>query len=523
MQANNISYKDTAARVVEEEGIFYRYIFEVYQAEYDHLMQSGLYQTLRKKGFIISHEEVDANPQAQQREAILENNQDSESQHQQISQHQQKIYKKLLPHQIAFQSYPFEWSYGQWRKVVNTYLQINKIALAHGMLLKDATPFNFYFENGKPLLLDTSSFMFFEEGAPWIAYKQFCTEMLSPLALMHYNGQRWSKLSMSHLRGLPLNFVSKQLPLKSWFNTTVLLHIHLHGKYANAEGETKAKKATIEEEKDSSRNIAITQLSLNRKGFTKEKLLSLFGMIECTVEKWKHAYQFEKHWLEYYQNDIASDTYLDNKETIIKEWLAAIQPKKVLDLGANTGRFSQLAFEYTDQVIAIESDGICVDEIDKAFRLHKKDHSIDKDSLDANTKSNNKLASEKKRFYPLQMDLAQTTPNMGVMEQEYSSIYTRAKSEMVLALALTHHLSITNQFSFDQIAAMLSRFSDRYCITEFVPAGDEKVQLLMKDKQRSFAYYTEAVFEKALETQFTIKDKRIIEGSGRIIYLLEKC
>ena len=140
MKPNNISYKDSAARVVQEEGIFYRYIFDEYQAEYDHLMQSGLYKALIDKNFIIAHEEVA----------------------QQESQPQQKIYKKLLPHQIAFQSYPFEWSYGQWRQVVYAYLQINKIALAHGMLLKDATPFNFYFKNGKPVLLDTSSFMFFE-------------------------------------------------------------------------------------------------------------------------------------------------------------------------------------------------------------------------------------------------------------------------------------------------------------------------------------------------------------------------
>lgn len=485
MQANNISYKDSAARVVHEEGIFYRYIFDEYKAEYDHLVQSGLYKALLDKGYIIAHEEViDENPQAQ-----IE------------SQPQQKIYKKLLPNQIAFQSYPFEWSYGQWRKVVYAYLQINKIALAHGMLLKDATPFNFYFGNGKPVLLDTSSFMFFEEGAPWIAYKQFCTEILSPLVLMHYNGQRWSKLSMSHLRGLPLNFVSKQLPLKSWFNSTVLLHIHLHGKYANAEGETKEAKESLKNT-DRERHKRPAQ-----KGFSKEKLLSLFGMIECSIEKWKQAYPFEKHWLDYYQNDIASDIYLSNKEAIIKEWLSAIQPKTVLDLGANTGRFSQIASEYAEQVIAIESDGICVDAIEKEFKRIST--------------SNNKT-SQKKSFYALQMDLAETTPNIGVLEQEYSSIYTRAKSSMVLALALTHHLSISNQYSFEQIASMLSRFTEKYCITEFVPANDEKVQLLMKDKQRSFAFYTETAFEKALETEFTIKDKRVIEESERIIYLLEK-
>ena len=50
-------------------------------------------------------------------------------------------------------------------------------------------------------------------------------------------------------------------------------------------------------------------------------------MIQETVVKWKQAYQFEKHWLSYYQNDIASDQYLNNKEVIIREWLKATQPK----------------------------------------------------------------------------------------------------------------------------------------------------------------------------------------------------
>jgi SAM-dependent methyltransferase len=235
--------------------------------------------------------------------------------------------------------------------------------------------------------------------------------------------------------------------------------------------------------------------------------MSLTKMIQETVVKWKQAYQFEKHWLSYYQNDISSDQYLSNKEAIIREWLQVTQPKTVLDLGANTGRFSLIASEHAQQVIAIESDDICVDAIDKAFK-----------NL---ISSNKKDQTAKKQYYTLQMDLAETTPNMGVLEQEYGSIYTRAKSTMVFALALTHHLYISNQLSFDQIATMLDRFSEQYCITEFVPATDDKVQMLIKDKQRAYLEYTEEEFTKSLEGKFTIKDKRVIEGSERILFLLE--
>jgi SAM-dependent methyltransferase len=472
---NHISYKDTAARVVLEEGIYYRYIFNEYQAEFDHLMHSGLYKALIEKGLMITHQEVE--------------------------QSQSNFYKKLHPHQIPFQSYPFEWSYGQWRKVLYAYLQINKIALTHGMILKDATPSNFYFEEGRAILLDTSSFSFFNDGDPWIAYRQFCSEMLSPFALMHYNGQRWARITQSHLRGMPLNFVSKQLPLKSWLNMTCLLHIHLHGKYATNDSENSSLRNSNKKGFEKSGEVVDNQTK--QKGFSKDKIVSLMKMLQSTVVDWKKPFAFEKHWIDYYQKDIASDKYLEHKEAIIKAWLVQITDQNkidsILDLGANTGKFSLLASEYANKVIALEYDDICVDAIDKAIVSAKKNHT-----------------------YCLRMDLAETTPNMGVLEKEFSSIYTRAKSSMVFGLALIHHLFISNQLNFDQIASMFNEFSEKQVIIEFIPITDEKVQFLIKDKQREYADYTEEGFTKALEQFFQIKERMQLDGSERILYLLEK-
>lgn len=459
---NYISYKDTAARVFQKDGLYYRYIFKEYQAEYNHLMQSGLYAKLQAKGLIIAHEEMQN---------------DSEL-----------AYKLLYPSQISFQSYPFEWSYTQWRKVIIAYIQINQIALAHGMILKDASPYNFYLTKGKAVLLDTSSFSFFKEGEPWIAYRQFCSELLSPIALMHYNGQKWSRITRTHLRGLPLNFVSKQLPLKSWFNSTAFIHIHLHSKYANAQGDTAKAKQQLAGEKN-----------YNRKGFSTEKLQSLIGMLLCTVEKWTKPYQFEKHWSEYYEQDIESEKYLTNKEQIVKGWLEKLHPNSVLDMGANTGKFSFIAAAYTQRVIALESDDICVDMMEAQIKKEKL--------VNVNA---------------LMQELAETTPNLGVDEKEMASIFTRAKSEMVMALALEHHLHINSQMSFTQIAEMFSLFSTRYLITEFVPASDSKVQLLIKDRNKDLSAYTLAAFQNALSKYFTIIEQTNLVGSDRQLILLEK-
>jgi 23S rRNA U2552 (ribose-2'-O)-methylase RlmE/FtsJ len=463
-QANYISYKDTAARVVLEEGVYYRYIFNEYKQQYDAFMQSGLYETLKAKGYLIAHSEL------------------------KYEGNDATVYKQLLPEQIHFQSYPFCWSYTQWRKAIITYLEINKIALSYGMILKDATPFNFFFKEGRAVLLDTSSFEFFKEGAPWLAYKQFCAEFLSPIALMHYNGQIWSSMVKANLKGLPLNFVSKQLPLKSWFNLTCLLHIHMHAKYANTE-------ASVQQEN--------TRKSKVQEGFTKEKLLSLIDMILSTVKKWKQAYHLDKNWQGYYEHDIESPIYLNQKEEIIKKWLSDARPKTVIDLGANTGRFSLLAAKEVEQVIALESDYNCVDAIE---------NTINKEAL--------------KNIMVMQMDLAETTPNFGALEKEYRSIFQRLSNShlspsLVMGLAIVHHLHISSFLSFSHIAELFAKFNSKYLIVEFVPIEDCKVQLLIKNKQRNFTGYTQENFTAALLKYFKLIEVKKIQGSKRELLFLE--
>lgn len=455
IEPNNISYRDTAARVVKKESGYYRYIFHEYKAEYDHLMQSGLYNELKQKGLLIEHQEVE------------------------LDTNDPKAYKLLYPTQIPFQSYPFEWSYSQWRKAILSYLKINNIALKHGMILKDATPYNFYLIGGKAVMFDTSSFIFFKENDKWIAYRQFCEEFLSPIALMHYNGGEWSKLTMANLRGLPLSFVSKQLPMKSWFNLTTLLHIHLHSKYS---GNNENKE--IEKNK--------------KKGFTLEKIKSLQKMIFNAISKWHKSHQFENHWSTYYENDIESQEYLNDKEATIRKWLEIIKPKSVLDLGANTGKFSFIAAEYTERVISIEADEKCVNEIEE------------------------KISTKKNNIFTLIGNVAEPFLTIGLLNSEIESIYKRGESDAVLGLALVHHLHLSNRLSFKQIARIFSLFTGKFLIIEFIPITDNKVQLLINDKSINLIDYNEVQFTNALSNSFNIKESIKLKETERRLLLLEK-
>lgn len=445
------SFKDYTARVFQQEGIYYRAITPEYQAEYEHLMTSGLYSELVQSKLLIPHQEVELSTE-------------------------QEAYKILYPQQIDFLSLPFEWCYAQWRKVLLAYLEINLIALKYGMILKDATPYNFCLQGGKALLFDTSSFAFFKEPDYWIAYRQYCEEMLGPFALMHYRGMRWGRLTLASHQGLPLDFISQNLPLKSYLNLSCLLHLHLHAKSYLKPGAKKDKS----------------------QGFSQEKLIEVFLLIKGSIEKWDTYLQYTNYWSEYYDIDIETEEYLQDKQETVKTYLQSCNVKSVLDLGANTGKFSELACNYADRVIALEFDKKCVDQIEKSIEET------------GNTK-----------LHTLLGDLSQTSPDFGLSGKEHLSIFKRAKSDLVLVLALVHHLALSKLIPFELITDLVYEFSNRYILIEFIEKSDRKVSQLLQNNPRY--YPSKEEFEVIIQRKFTIIQQKTLDKSVRTLYLVEKC
>ena len=126
-----------------------------------------------------------------------------------------------------------------------------------------------------------------------------------------------------------------------------------------------------------------------------------------------------------------------------------------------------------------------------------------------------------------QMDLSETTPNFGILEKEYSSIFKRVSNShlspsLLMGLAIIHHLYITNYLGFGQITELLAKFNSKYLIIEFVPIQDSKVQLLIKNKQRDFSNYTQENFIEALLQYFKLIEIKKMEDTDRQLLLLEK-
>lgn len=443
-----ISFRDHDARVIQYEGKFYRLIYEQYAKEYQHFMQSGLYHELLKNNMIIEHEEIPN------------------------FRNDEKLHKTLAPKQIHFISYPYEWTASQWSKVVEQYLNINLIALNYGMILKDATPYNFFFQGNTPILLDTSSFIFYEDKQPWIAYKQFCEECFGPLALIHYKGPEWIKLNLQK-SALQLPFISKHLPTRSRFNFSTYIHIHLHSKFYDASSKSAGEP----------------------KGLTKEKLILLQKSLLSTINDWRNKKKNTSRWANYYEADLESTTYLEAKESIIRSWFEQTKPSTVLDLGANTGYFSKMATEYAKEVIALESDHEAAEKI-----------------TSLNIENLNSVFG----------DITEPSPALGFMNAETSNLLKRCKSELVMGLALVHHLCITKRLSFAHVAELFAELTSKYAIIEFVPEDDQKVLLLKKNSPKNYNEYTEEKFKQGFTIAFQLVETQQISGSNRKLFLFEK-
>ena len=169
-----------------------------------------------------------------------------------------------------------------------------------------------------------------------------------------------------------------------------------------------------------------------------------------------------------------------------------------MDLGANTGKFSFMAADYAECVISLESDEKCVNEIE------------------------NKISKNNENLYTLVGNITKPSPKIGLQNGITESIFKRCNSEVVLGLALIHHLYISNKLSFNQIFEIFNLFNGNYLIVEFIPITDNKVKLLIKDKKNNLNNYNQDAFTKALKVWFEIKEIVELNKSKRVLYFLER-
>lgn len=456
------SFRDPSGFVFVEDGIVFRQINESYRQDYDRLMGSGLYKKLTDERLLLTHEEqqsTNGGPDSKEDGTPV-------------------CYKIVRPRPVPFISYPYEWCFSQLKDAALLTLVIQKLALDHAMVLKDASAYNVQFLDGKPILIDTLSFETYKEGLPWVAYRQFCQHFLAPLAIMAYVDLRLHKLLEVNIDGIPLDLAASLLPKKTMLDLGILSHVHMQASFQVKYSKQKASPA------------------LAGKKLSRTALLGIIDSLESTVKGLKLK-GYESFWRGYYQQHNYSDQAFTAKKHAVEDFLIQADPKSVFDLGANTGMFSRLA----------SNRGI--------FTL-----STDMDALTVEANYQKAKADQDKHILPLIVDLSQPAPAIGWANSERMSFAQRGPADLALALALIHHLAIGNNVPLASVAEYMSRIA-RHLIIEFVPKQDSQVEELLNMRDDIFPDYDEAGFEKAFENRFSIMKKTKLGDSARTLYLME--
>jgi len=452
------SFRDPSGFLFEQEGKIFRQINDYCKEDYDMLMDSGLYTSLSTKAWLIPHQEIET----------------------------EKIdgcYKVIQPVQLKYISYPYEWSFSQLKDAALLTLNIQIEALKHGMSLKDATAYNVQFHEGRPIFIDTLSFEKYKEGSAWVAYRQFCQHFLAPLALISYLDYRVLRLSQAFIDGVPLDLASQLLPIRTWFNYSVLAHIHLHAKTQQKYEDLGRNQASVPE-------VKVSRLRLDG---------LLASLMKATKSlSWKYQ---ATEWGSYYEDTNYVDDSMNHKEQLVTEYLSSSKKSEsptAADFGANTGRFSRLAITQGFFVLAHDIDEVAVDKNYREAKLNSETSIL-----------------------PLVQDLTSPSPSIGWANKERMSFTNRHHVDVGLALAIIHHLHISNNLPL----YMIAEFFYGVChslIIEFVPKSDSQVKRLLSTREDSFSDYNEHGFEKAFSEFFNIVKREKIQGSERTLYLLEK-
>ncbi|HWJ25717.1 MAG TPA: hypothetical protein VNS32_04190, partial [Flavisolibacter sp.] len=380
---------------------------------------------------------------------------------------------------VSFISYPYEWCFQQLKEAALLTLQIQLTALEHNMTLKDASAFNVQFHEGKPVFIDTLSFDHYSEGNPWVAYRQFCSHFLAPLAILSHVSADLRRLSQLYIDGVPLAVASRLLRSKTRFSPFNLLHIHYHAKL----------EAKYSGDIDAAHKV--------KRHLSRPKLVAIINHLVSGIRSMKLPSE-KTEWSDYYGEFSYSDQAIENKKSLIRQWTSSIAPKTAWDLGCNAGLFSELIQPISQQVVSFDIDHLA---IEKFYALVK----------------------EKKytNILPLVLDLNNPSAAIGWANQERKSFAERGNADLILALALIHHLAIGNNIPFTDIAELFKRLSE-WLIIEFVPKKDKQAQRLLVTREDIFSDYNEQCFETAFQNFFTIENKQPITGTDRTLYLMKR-
>lgn len=357
----------------------------------------------------------------------------------------------LLEHdRIPFVSYPYEWTFGMLKEAALLQLDLLDAALAEGLTLKDATPYNVQFVGPRPVFIDVGSFERLRPAEPWAGYRQFCALFLYPLMLTAYRGVSFQPWLRGSLEGIAPADAAALLPRRRG----VTINARLLARLERKQGETSAR---------------ATASGLAKAGFKPEiiranarKLRKVVGRLEWDAPPtaWT-GYEADRDKLAF--------------ATAVAE---RVKPALAWDLGANDGTFSRAIAPHAGTVVAMDADHAVAERL---------------------------FAAGEPNVLPLVVDLADPSPARGWALSERPDLLTRGRPQLTLSLAVIHHLAITRNVPLPRIVEWLATFGGTH-VVEFPHRDDPMVERLLDAKAAHDTRpdYDLASFEAALQAHFVV-------------------
>jgi hypothetical protein len=454
------SFRDPDSRVFYAGDSVLRVLSEQGRKDWEDLASSALFAEATAAGQIVATEMTDGEAGI---EGVLESRGAAVLRH------------ELIP----FVSYAYEWPFGMLKDAALLQLHLLRRALAEGLILKDSSPYNVQWRGSQPVFIDVGSFERLRAGEPWAGYRQFCMLFLYPLMMRAYKGVSFRPWLRGSLDGIAPRDFAALMSLRDFFRRGVPTHVLLH---ARLDRRHEASDHDVRGE-------------LRKAGFRKELIEANVRGLEKTVRRleWEPPASV---WTEYGRTTTYSDSDADRKEQIVRSALGARRLGLVWDLGANDGRYSRLAAEQADYVVATDADEAVVESLYGALKQEGQ-----------------------RRILALTLDITDPSPGLGWRGAERKPLVDRGSPDLTLCLALVHHVSISGNVPLADFLDWLYGLETALVI-EFPTRKDPMVRrLLARKRDDAHPDYHLDWFERCLAERFEIERSEELAGGERVIYV----
>jgi SAM-dependent methyltransferase len=453
------SFRDPDSAVFTSDGVIHRGLSARAAADWDRLAATAFFPRLVAEGKVVGTE-VDGGeaPPSPRGEP----------------------WARVLRHErVPVVSYPYEWPFAMLRDAADLQLDVLLAALDEGMSLKDGTAYNVQFVGARPTFIDIGSFEV--AAGPWPGYRQFCQTMLFPLLIQAHLGVPYQPLLRGSLDGLTPSDVRGMFSGTRRFRKGVLRNVTLHSAL-----ERRVTTGTEQVKKD-----------LRSSGFSTELAKATARNLGKLVRRLEVARRGST-WSDYRDTCSYSDDDAKAKRAFVRAAVSDGPRGLVLDLGANDGAYSLLAAEQADYVVAVDGDEMVIDHLYRRLRAEGHENVL-----------------------PLVMNLVDPSGGLGWRNRERAPFAARVRPDLVLALALVHHLAIAANVPLPEVLAWLASFGGRL-VVEFVHVDDPMVQRLLGNKPAGlFDDYRRDAFEHLLDERFLVHRQETLPGGTRTLYLVE--